>query len=70
MKNISNLPSVSRKYWGRWKKKLREKQVVMVYGEHFKYFICLDTKTGQIEDKKVLYLTYVGVLKQVFILKK
>ena len=34
-----------------------------VYGEHFKYFICLSKVSGQMEDKKVLYLTYLGVLK-------
>ena len=34
-----------------------------VYGEHFKYFICLKKVSGQMEDKKVLYLTYLGVLK-------
>ena len=34
-----------------------------VYGEHFKYFICPETFDRQMEDKKVLYLTYMGVLK-------
>jgi prophage antirepressor-like protein len=37
-----------------------------VYGEHFKYFICLSKVSGQMEDKKVLYLTYLGVLKLLF----
>nr|QOI90586.1 hypothetical protein HWQ62_00455 [Pyramimonas orientalis virus] len=37
-----------------------------VYGEHFKYFICPGNLQRQIEDKKVLYLTYMGVLKLLF----
>ena len=37
-----------------------------VYGKHFKYFIGPDTVSSQIDDKKVLYLTYLGVVKLLF----
>jgi prophage antirepressor-like protein len=40
-----------------------------VYGEHFKYFICLSKVLGQMKDKKVLYFTYLGVLKLLFCAK-
>jgi prophage antirepressor-like protein len=42
---------------------------VHVYGEHFKYFIGPDDSSRQMDDKKVLYLTYLGVLKLLFCAK-